>query len=241
MDDRRSLLRWDRGGESIVDLVHDAQPQAAVDLSVRRLELGVPPLELTGDVAVSAPEVAQPHLVDVDGVDARQDVDDRLTGTATLLVRQRGRVGRAANDATVDEVHDVERRSVDRVVAAQPDRGRHRHGGRAERGDDAVLSSHVVCSGEHLAQRRSAKHPAPVVGVGDAEGQVRVASGDQLEAERFAQGRDVGAEPVGHCGGIDAAGNAVVDWGRFGHSLRCFRSEGRSAGGVGQPRYSGRR
>ena len=59
---------------------------------------------------------------------------------------------------TVDEAHHVERRAVDRLVGAQPERRRHGHTGRADGGDDAVLASHVVRGGQHVAERRAAQH-----------------------------------------------------------------------------------
>ena len=42
-----------------MDAVDLREPEPAVDLSVRRLVLGIPPLELAGDVAVLAAQVAQ--------------------------------------------------------------------------------------------------------------------------------------------------------------------------------------
>ena len=69
-----ALLGRDAAGEQVVDLV-DGRNLAPL-CRRRLLELAVPPLELTFDVALAAAEVAEADGVDVDGVERGQDVDE---------------------------------------------------------------------------------------------------------------------------------------------------------------------
>ena len=69
-----------------------------------------------------------------------------------------------AQHEAVDEAHDVERRAVHVGVVAEAERGSDGHGVEAERGDDAVLTAHVVGGGQHVAERRPAQHEARAVG-----------------------------------------------------------------------------
>ena len=79
--------------------------------------------------------------------------------------------------------------------AQKPSDRRHRHRGVLQPGEDAVLAAHVVGAGEHVAERRPAEHERGAVGAGDAERQVRVPAGDELELERAACAVDVALEP----------------------------------------------
>ena len=164
----------------LVDERHRASGQL-----VRRLELAVPPLELPGDVALVLAEVAETDGVDVDGVDAGEHVGDRLAGPAPAGLVEEGLGGLlVAQHEAVDERHDVERGAVDRFVGAQAERRGHRDVGGRQRRDDPVLAAHVVGGGEHVAERRPPQHEVVAGGAGDAEGEVGVAAGDELERQR---------------------------------------------------------
>ena len=75
-----------------------------------------------------------------------------------------------------------------RVVVAHRDRAGDRNRGVLQRGDHPVLARHVVRRRRQPVQRRPAQHPFRRV-VGDQEGQVGPAAGDQL-ATQFAAARD---------------------------------------------------
>ena len=128
--------------------------------------LAVPALQLALDVALVATEIGEPGRVEVDGVDRRHRVDERPAGVgaAPRASSARSAVGVIAHDDAVDEAHHVERRVVDRLVVAQPERRRDRHGGALQAGDDAVLAAHVVGARQHVAERRAAQHEAAAVG-----------------------------------------------------------------------------
>ena len=178
--DRHALLRGHALAQPPSDLVDRRQLAGLRVLPLRR-----PPLQLALDVALALGEVAEPDLVDVDGVQVGEHVDEVLAQPRPQLERQLGRrvLGAVEHDA-VDEAHHVERRAVDRLVGAQPERRRHRHGGRADGGDDPVLAGHVVGRGQHMAERWAAQHEPCAVGIGDRERQVRPTAGDQRELER---------------------------------------------------------
>ena len=72
-----------------------------------------------------------------------------------------------------------------------------------------MLAAHVVGGGQHLAERRAAQHPGVPGGVGDPVGEVGVAAGDELEAQRR---RDLGAWSSNHAvtrGDVDALGRVA--------------------------------
>ena len=158
MHDRGRALFGDARLEEVVHLVDGRH--AAPRLRRRRLELAVPALELSLDVALVTRQVGKPDRLKVDGVYRGERVDDRLADAAALLGREHllGRRG-VAHDRSLDELHDVERCAVDGVVRAQADGHRHRYRGGAERGDEAMLAGHVVGGGEHVAHRRSTQDP----------------------------------------------------------------------------------
>ena len=149
-------------------------------------------------------EVGEPDRVVVDRVDRDQHVDELLGAAARVVVRQRGDVGAGAQDAPVDELHDVEGRVVDRDVVAEPERLRDRHRGRCERGEHLVLAGHVVRGRQHVPERRAAQHPL-VCAVADRVGEVRAAARDERRGE-LAAGRavDVRGEPRAQAFEVDA-------------------------------------
>ena len=132
--------------------------------------LAVPALELAGDVALVAPEVAQPGGVDVDGVDRRHRVDQRAAGVrpARRVERRLGLLA-VAQDGAVDEAHRVERRVVDRRVVAEAEDRRHGDRRILEPRDHAVLAAHVVGAGEDVAERWPAEDEALPVGRRDLD------------------------------------------------------------------------
>jgi hypothetical protein len=104
--------------------------------------------------------------------------------------------------------HHVERRTGDLGVVAHAERARHRHAAGPDSGDDAVLSDHVVRSGQHLAERRTAEHEVHSVGRSDPVGEVRTTACDQLIAKRRRCAVDVGRQP-----GVDTMRmNALGRW-----------------------------
>ena len=166
---------------------------------LRLLELRPPPLQLPFDVALAPAQVAEAHGVDVDRVDLGQHVDERLARDPALRLVEDGRgdLGRA-QDVSLDEVHDVERRAVHRLVGAQAEGRRHGHRRGPEGGDDLVLPAHVVGGGQDVVQGRAAQDAGPAGGVGDLEGEVGVAAGDERELEGRDHAVDVVLEPAGH-------------------------------------------
>ena len=105
------------------------------------------------------PSSPRPDRVGVDVVDHREHVDEVFARASAGVGVERAAHGvRVAKDVAVDEPHHVERRAVDLDVVAEAERRRDGHVGRAERGDDAVLASHVVRGREHVAERRPPEH-----------------------------------------------------------------------------------
>jgi putative thioredoxin len=141
-------------------------------------------------------EVAQPAGVEIDGMDCRHRVDQRLT-----CPKARRRAQRClgpysiSHDVPVDEAHHVERRVVDSFVVAQPQRRRDRNGRILQSGDDSVLAPHVVSARQTVAKGRSAQHQFGAVGPDDSVRQIGVAAGDHLERERAASTGDIGLQP----------------------------------------------
>ncbi len=136
-------------------------------------------------------------------------------------------VGGLDQHVAVDEAHDVERRAVDRLVGAEPERRRDRHARGAERRDDLELAAHVVRGGEHRPERRTAQHVALAARVGDFERDVGVPGGDELEAERRARSGDVAFDPLGHARGVDA-GECALGLVRGRHGSARTGNRGRS-------------
>ena len=89
-------------------------------------------------------------------MDHREDVDEVFARSAAGVGIERAshRV-RVAKDVAVDEPHHVEGRPVHLDVVAEAERRRDGHARRAERGDDAVLASHVVRCRQHVTERRA--------------------------------------------------------------------------------------
>jgi hypothetical protein len=193
-------------------LLRDARPERGGDLVDRRqlaglrvLPLRRPALHLALDVALALREVAESDRVDVDRVQVGQHVDEVLGGGPAQLDGQLGGLLGTVEHLALDEAHHVERRAVDGLVGAQPERRGHGHAGAADRGDHAVLAGHVVGGGEHVAERRPTQHEAGAVGAGDHEREVRASARDQVEPERCDGTVDVLDEPPGDRLTVDAA------------------------------------
>ena len=128
------------------------------------------------------PKSAEPHRFRVHRVQVDQRVDQGEDGGPGALGAERGELlGGAVRDA-LDVLHDVEGRPEHRVVLAEQHRLRHRDGGGVQGADHPVLALHVVRGGQHMAQRRSAYHPAAGP-VGDGVRQVRAAALDEPRFE----------------------------------------------------------
>ena len=203
----------DDGGRTLLGDLLQQSPVGGGDLHDLAvggvLELLVPALELAGDVALLAAQLAEADGVGVDGVDLGQGGGQRHAGGPPDLHGDLVGDPGVADDQAVDEVHDVERRPVHGLVGAEPHHRRHRHVGVGEGRDDRVLAAHVVRRGEHVTHGRAAQHPSAVGGVGDAEREVRAAASDQLEREGR---RRVGVlgEPGGDRRNVDAGDGRVV-------------------------------
>ena len=192
MDDRRRALLGDARRERLVDAVDRRQLAR-----LRLLPLALPAVQLAGDVVLLAAEVAEAGGVGVDGVDLDQGVGDALADRPPVaLVGKDLRLGQAAQDRALDELHHVEGRLVDALVLAEPDHRRDRHVGRRpapRRPCARAPMSWAEPSRLPSGGRRSAQRAAG--GVGDAVGEVRVAAGDPLEGERQLDAGDVLPEP----------------------------------------------
>ena len=206
MDDARRALLGDPLQQRVVHLVHCRQLAGLL-----LVPLPVPPLELAGDVPLVLAQAVEAGGLQVDGVDGRHRVDDALAGAASRIDGQQRLGGRTvAHDVAVDERHHVERRTVDVRVVAEPEGRSDGHGRRLQAADDPVLASHVVGAGEHVAERRAAQHEPRAVGAGDAEGEVGVPAGDEVEGERGDRATDVRNEPLGDRRDVDAGQLAHV-------------------------------
>ena len=181
-----------RGGEQVVDTVDDGEVAG-----LRRLVLRVPALQLATHELVAPGEVAQPDGVDVDGVEGDERVDQRpaRVGVRFRVERPLGGGGVVQDDAG-DVGHHVERRADHVRVRAGGHRLRDRNGCRPERVDDAVLAAHVVRGREDAVQRWAAHHELASVGVGHVRGDVRLAAGDELGAERCREPRQCDRRPA---------------------------------------------
>ena len=137
------------------------------------------------DELVAPGEVAEPDRVDVDGVEGDERVDQRpaRVGARFRVERPLGG-GDVVQDDAGDVRHHVERRADHVRVGADGHRLAGRDRCRPERVDDAVLAAHVVRGREDAVQRWAAHHELAAVGVGHVRGDVRLAAGDELGAER---------------------------------------------------------
>ena len=174
VDDAGPALRWHPGLQAVVDLVEQRQ---LARLGLR--ELGVPALQLAGDVALLAAERAEPDGVRVDGVEPAHHVDEVVGGRATGRRRVRLGVLDRGQHGAVDEVHQVERRPVDGDVLAQPEGVGDRDVGVAQGVDDAVLAAHVVGGLQDVPERRAAQHDRPAGGVDELVREVRAPARDE--------------------------------------------------------------
>src|SRR4051794_38381163 len=114
VDDGCRALLGDPRRERLVDAVDRRQPAR-----LRLLPLTVPAVELAGDVLLLAAEVAEAGRVGVDGMDLDQGVGDALADrSAVTFVGECLRLGEAAQDRPLDELHHVEGRAVDALVLA---------------------------------------------------------------------------------------------------------------------------
>ena len=112
-----------RASRWLVDLVDRGKSMRRV-LLLTALVLAVPALELALDVAVVAAEVAEADgSTSTAWIAASTSTSDSDALRRCSTVQRLGG-GHVADDGAVDEVHDVERRAVDRVVGAQADDGR---------------------------------------------------------------------------------------------------------------------
>ena len=198
MHDRHSLLLGDRRHQPVVQLPQ--QGQVAVGSLVH---LALPAAQLARAVALSAAQVAQSHLVGIQGVKVCQGVDDRAGHhRAHRLVDGHG-VGAVEHHRALHVVHYIEVGAVHVGVGAQPQRGRHWHRCGGEGRDDPVLAGHVVSAGQHMAGRGAPQHHPAAGTVGDGEGEVGSAARDRLEVERR-DGPHLGGQP--HCDrlGVDS-------------------------------------
>ena len=214
VDDAGLALLGDAGHQMVVNLSH-LGPVPGLGL----LELAQPAAKLAGDVILLAAEVAQPHLVDVHRVDPGQGGGNRPGGSPAQLGGEAGSLRLVPHHLSLHEVHHVEGTLVDRLVLAQAECLGHRHVGVGQRGDDLVLSAHVVGGGQHLGKRGSAQHVGPAVGAGGLEGEVGVPAGDQFEGEGQNDIGHMGLEPRAHRVELDASdvvhakGHASFHWG----------------------------
>ena len=173
--------------------------------SLLRVPLTVPTLQLTSDVAVVATQFTQAHGGRVDRVNGGHGVDDRFAGAPTRVGREQflGRIA-ITDHESVDELHDVERNTVHIGVVAEPDRGCDGYRSVAKSRDDAVLSAHVMCTGQHVSERRATQNETLTGGAGDSIRQVGVSASDQVEGERPTGPGHVRLEPRGDLGKIDS-------------------------------------
>ena len=158
-----------------------AGPGAAVQ--GRLLELAVPPLELAGDVALAAGEVAEPDGVDVDGVEPRPGCRPVTpTGVGPDRLGHLRRRLLVAQDVSVHERHHDRRGAVDGGVGAQAERpgdGHVRVDCRALMTVCSRVMSWAVASTWLTGGRRRAYGVAG--GVGHPVGEVGAPAGDELE------------------------------------------------------------
>ena len=190
MHDAHALLGRHPGRQQIVDL------QDAWDVAGRGVhELGAPALQLAFDVAPVAPEVGEPHGVEVHVVKAGQNLDQRLAHPPTDPDRYAFGNGHVADHETGHEVHDVERGAVHVVVLAEPDYCRNRHTAVSQSTDDPVFPGHVVGGRQDVAHRRPAQHPATTMLVGHREREVGASAGYELELQPTVDASDPPVEP----------------------------------------------
>jgi len=149
-------------------------------------------------ITLVPPQVAQPDRARLDVVQRGQRVCHVVADAAPRGLVECGlRLGRAAQDVALDELHHVERALVHRLVGAQADGDRHRDAGRAERVHEAVLAGHVMGGGQHVVQRGSSQRPRVPRRVLDPEGQIRAAARDQSERERRRELGQLRGHPLG--------------------------------------------
>src|SRR5262245_39742986 len=114
VDDGRGRRRWERGAQPARELVDRGKLAG-----LRPLPLLAPAPHLPFDVAFGMAEVAEPHGLVVDGMDRGEYLDEFLGTAPGLALGQRRDLGARAQDLPVDELHDVERRVVDRDVVTE--------------------------------------------------------------------------------------------------------------------------
>ena len=128
--DRGALLLGDAPGQLVADPLDE--PAVVDSLDLHLFVLPAPALELALDVPLVPPEVTEPDRVGVDVVQRGQRVGHLVAhGPPGRLVERGLRLGRAAQDVALDELHDVEGALVDRLVGAEADGDRDRDPGRA--------------------------------------------------------------------------------------------------------------
>src|SRR6266508_1716603 len=171
--DAGGRLRRHVGGEAGVQLLRGGEVTA-----VRRVELLLPPGDLTGEVALRAAEVGQADARRLDRVQGGQGVDQPLRDRPGPLRPERGELRGPAVRRTRHPLHHVERRTEHGVVPAQRVRRGHGHVGVLERRHDAVLAHHVVRGREHVPQRWASDDPG-LLPVAHLVGQVGLPARDE--------------------------------------------------------------
>lgn len=145
-------------------------------------------------------------------MDRRHRVDDRFTGPRAGLRGEQLLGGvPVTNDKTVHEVHHVERFGIDRRIAAIPEGGGDGNRGPAQSVNDTELATHVVGTGEDMAQRWSTQHEPTTVRVGHGKCEVRVAACDDRVGERSARVGNVRLQPLSDGFDVDSR-DGVPGW-----------------------------
>ncbi len=170
----------------------------------RRFPLLRPAVQLAREIRFLATEIAEPDRIRIEPVQLRQHVDHVHAERVSIGHRDALGRGRIVQHQSVDELHHVERRAVDRGIAAQSIRRRDRHRGFRQRRDDLVLASHVVGAFEHVSERRTTQHVSMRCRVFASIREIRVAAGDQRELHRRFERRHVRAQPLRHAIGVDS-------------------------------------
>ena len=122
MDDGGRALLGDAAQEFVVHLVDGGELAGLLGVP-----LAVPALELAGDVALVLAEIVEADGLQIDRVDGRHRVDQRLARMpASGGGEDRFGADPVAQHVAVDEAHHVERGVVDRLVGAVAERRRDR-------------------------------------------------------------------------------------------------------------------
>ena len=169
--------------------------------------------DLSLEVALGSAESGDLRHGDVDVVEGRQLVDERLAEpTAPVRGLEDCRQG-VGDDSPGHEVHEVERHAEDGFVLTDVDDRRHRDALPAEHGLDPRLADHVMGRARDRRPRPAPEHDVDVVAA-DPERDVRLALPDPLPP---------------HGPGADAARIEVI-----GHRVEDEQRRGVEFGGLGR-------